>query len=343
MHEKKQVLIKKGLCITAMMLAVCSVGSLLTSCNLKKEEAAGATYPPLVLGGTPSAGGEVDEIETDGPGGKPVETPVATEAPVLPAFDEIDFSFSGNEYCLADAVTGEIYMSHNADKQTYIASITKLLTGLTALDYFSPDQEITVKSEWLELMRTDSDIDGFGIKAGETYTVEDYLKMLIIKSYGDAALVLQYATAEVAGIDFLELMNRKAKAMGMKDSHFDNPIGLDTGNGFHNNYSTAEDVVKLMVAAYKNPVLFDACCMRSAVVSNGKKLVSTVPIYGDKYQSDVYEVLGGKTGSTNASGVSYTCVAADSDTDRKYIVVYLNGHSSTDMYNEIAYLLNQIC
>lgn len=343
MNQKKQGFIKYGVCATAMVLAVCSAGSILSGCNSKEGDAVGSTYPPLVLGGTPFGNDKKDETETSYASEKPSETPSATEAPVLPAFDDIDFSFSGNEYCLADAVTGEIYMSHNADEPTYIASITKLLTGLTALDYFSPEQEITVKNDWLKLMRTDPDIDGFGIKAGETYTVEDYLKMLIIKSYGDAALVLQYATAEVAGVDFLDLMNQKAEALGMKKSHFDNPIGLDTGNGFHNNYSTAADVVKLTVAAYKNPVLFEACCMRSAVVSNGKKLVSTVPIYGEKYQSDVYEVLGGKTGSTNASGVSYTCVAADSDTDRKYVVVYLNGHSSTNMYNEIAYLLNQIC
>ena len=324
----------------ATVTALCSVVCLWTGCSDGEKQGIGASYPPLV-------------ISTDVPGASSrptaeigdIQGTEATQAPQseMPVIDNNDYTFSGKAYCIADASTGVVLMSENADTQTYIASITKLLTALTALDYFKPEDRITVKDEWLDLMRKDKDIDGYGIKGGETYSVDDYLKMLIIKSYGDVALVLQYATAETAGKDFIVLMNEKAASFGMKNSHFDNPIGLDIGNNFAENYSTAEDVVKLTAEAYKNQTVFEICCLRSGTLENGKVLKSTVPIYGDDYINDDFTVLGGKTGSTEASGVSFTCVGADSDTEHKYIIVYLNGKSTTKMYDEISAMFAEIC
>ena len=331
---------KRTVRVVATAMALCSVACLWTGCNDGEKQGIGASYPPLVI--STNVPGESLRPTLEAGATQAAE---ATQTPPseMPVIDNNDYTFSGKAYCIADASTGAILMSENADTQTYIASITKLLTALTALDYFTPEDRITAKDEWLALMRKDKDIDGYGIKGGETYSVDDYLKMLIIKSYGDAALVLQYATAEAAGKDFIALMNEKAASFGMEDSHFDNPIGLDIGNNFTENYSTAADVVKLTAEAYKNETLFAVCCMRKGILENGKVLKSTVPIYGEAYINDSFAVLGGKTGSTEASGVSFACVGADSDTEYKYIIVYLNGKSSTKMYDEISAMFAEIC
>lgn len=322
------------------------------------ERASGATNPPLILSGNSSgmfqsAGPEstygLYASETPDMTGSPSESGAPQTQPTdVPAgiggnIQEELFDFSGLAYCIFDADSGSAVLSHNADQRLYIASITKLLTAMVALDYFGTEDYIPVREGYLDLLKTDPDIDAFGLKTGNSYNVGDLLKMLLIKSHGDAALTLAYGTEEISGEKFTDLMNAKAAALGMSQSHFDNPIGLDTGNGFTENYSCASDTVKLMLAACRNETVFSVCGMKTAVLKNGEKLNNTNALLGDGYKSEKYIFLGGKTGSTNASGVNLACAVQDRDSGKIYIIVYLHGGSTTAMFREIAAMAEYIC
>ena len=320
---------KKSYACLAVMLSV--VLCCVSGCASGEKNDSSNTYPPLILEQGEKNGSVTENITAE---------PISTDVPV---YVSTDFEFTGKAYIIANEADGSVIASKNADDVLYIASITKLLTALVALDHFEADDYITVQDGWFWLLERDKDIDAYGMKVGSTYKVEDILKLLIIKSYGDAALTLDYAVAEKTGRDFKELMNEKAASLGMADSHFDNAIGLDIGNGFTENYSTASDTAKLMRAAYNNELLFEICSMREAVLEMGATLKNTGKLFGAEYCTEKYSVLGGKTGSTNASGVSIACVCNDADSDMNYIIIYLNGNSTTNMCNEIAGMLDIIC
>lgn len=83
--------------------------------------------------------------------------------------------------------------------------------------------------------------------------------------------------------------------------------------------------------------------MKTAVLKNGEKLNNTNALLGDGYKSEKYIFLGGKTGSTNASGVNLACAVQDRDSGKIYIIVYLHGGSTTAMFREIAAMAEYIC
>lgn len=314
--------------LLAAGLCACSGGGKVT----------GSTKPPVILNphGTPGNAAETDGLpETKTPAD---ETPDPSEVPVVSE----TFPFTGGAYCILDAKTGGVVLARNADEQMYIASITKLLTALVAVDYFGMEETITVESGYLDLIRANPDIDAYGMREGQSYLVADLMKMLLLRSYGDAALALQYGTEERTGQNFLDLMNEKAAEIGMSKSHFDNPIGLDTGNNFHENYSTAWDAAKLMLAAYRNETVLSVCSLRTATLSFGKEISNTNALMGDSYASDQYKVIGGKTGSTKAAGYNVACAAKESNGESTYIIVYLHGSSAATLYGEMAEMLKTL-
>lgn len=275
--------------------------------------------------------------ETLTPGEEP--TPVPTMAPP---------KFSGQAFCVMNAENGEVVYEQNSREVKYIASITKLLTALTALDYLEPDETVTIRNEWLKLLKSDPSIECYGMKDGQKYTVNDVITMALIKSFGDAAEVLRGATEEKTGEDFLKLMNDKAQEIGMEQSHFDNTIGLDIGNNFKENYSTAEDAALLLSMAMKNETIVNACCGKKVTLTDGKTLTHGNTLLSKGTGYDDYEVVCGKTGATNASGYSLAFGVKDPATNTRYAIIYLHGPKSWNTVNteisEIAeYVINYLC
>lgn len=128
----------------------------------------------------------------------------------------------------------------------------KLLTALTVLEYSGTDEEIKYTKKIRRMVP--SDASALNLKTGRTYTVEQYLHMLLIVSDAGSAVALAQGTAG-SQKDFVVWMNEKAKALGMMHSHFDNPIGLDKGSGYYGTYTTAADFIKVSKAAMENPVI----------------------------------------------------------------------------------------
>ena len=185
---------------------------------------------------------------------------------------------------LMDADTGDVLYEHRADEKRLIASTTKIMTALVTLDCARLQDSVEVTAEHM--------VEGSSmyLQPGETVTVEELLYGLLLCSGNDAALCL---ADHCGGLDaFVERMNEKARALGMVNTSFENPNGLDG----ENHYSTARDMARLACAAMENATLRRIASTKSVTVggrtmTNHNKLLSYMPA-----------CIGLKTGYTRAAG-----------------------------------------
>ena len=158
---------------------------------------------------------------------------------------------------LMDAESGRVLYGHDAHKPRLIASTTKLMTALVAVERAGDlDETVTVKGEWLG-----SEGSSIYLKAGEEITLRGLLYGLLLQSGNDAAMVIACHTAGSVE-EFVELMNRRAAELGMKDSSFANPSGLD----HENHYSTPYDMALLARACLDNSTVAELCATKSITV-----------------------------------------------------------------------------
>lgn len=212
-------------------------------------------------------------------------------------------STSASAAVLMDADTGQVLFDHNGGRRMLIASTTKIMTALVALERASPTDVITVKQEHM------TEGSSMYLRPGERVTVEELLYGLLLCSGNDAAL----AVTECAGglEPFVALMNEKAAALGMADTHFANPNGLDD----EEHYSTARDMAQLARAAVNEPTLLRMASTRQAVIG-GRTLTNH-----NKLLSRMEGCLGLKTGYTKAAG--RTLVSCAEKDGRRLVAVTL--------------------
>ena len=151
-------------------------------------------------------------------------------------------STSAQAYAVVDGETGRVLFSKNAEEKLPMASTTKVMTCLVALERCSLDEIVTVDPAAAGLEGT-----SMYLSAGETLTVSDLLYGLMMSSGNDAAAALAYHIA--GGIEqFAALMNQKAQEIGAESTHFVNPHGLPA----EGHYITASDLAKIAAYALKN-------------------------------------------------------------------------------------------
>ena len=155
---------------------------------------------------------------------------------------------------LMDADSGEVLYEKDAARRMRIASTTKIMTALVVLEHARLTDTITVTNDHM--------VEGSSmyLKPGETVTVEELLYGLMLCSGNDAALALADCCG---GLEvFVAAMNDKAAALGMTDTSFANPNGLDD----ENHYSTARDMAVLAAYAAQDPTFRRICSTRTATV-----------------------------------------------------------------------------
>ncbi|RAI91314.1 D-alanyl-D-alanine carboxypeptidase [Paenibacillus pabuli] len=145
---------------------------------------------------------------------------------------------------LIDVTSGRILYSKDGDKELRIASLTKIMTAIVAIEHGKLDDKVKVTST--AFAKEGSSIY---LKLGEEMTLENMLYGLMLRSGNDAASAI---AEHVGGSEegFVLLMNKKAEQIGLTHSHFMNPHGLDADG----HYSTANDLARLTAYALKNPV-----------------------------------------------------------------------------------------
>lgn len=240
-----------------------------------------------------------------------------------------DVSLDARAAIAVDSRSGTTLYAKNPDRRLPIASITKLMTALVVLERFDLDQIYEVSAE-------DLNLDGLGadFTKGERLRGADLLTMMLVQSSNDAAAVFATA-AEAQGLDLVALMNQKAQALGMYDTHFGDPAGLDDGA----TYSTAKDVVTLVRAARAAPMLAGIATIQSANISavDGSRThrVTTT----DKLLGKISGVVFGKTGNTTgALGTMSLVVTAPGGHDEIITVIL----GSTDRFEETEQLVSWV-
>ena len=219
---------------------------------------------------------------------------------------------------LMDADSGRLLYEKNGEKRMLIASTTKLMTALVALEQGGLQQEITVTGGHM------AEGSSMYLRPGEKLTLETLLYGLLLSSGNDAALAVTECMGGVA--PFVARMNEKAAELGMENTHFANPNGLDD----EEHYSTAEDMAKLAAAAMDDPVLRRVASTRTARIG-GRTLTNH-----NKLLSKVEGCVGLKTGYTRAAGRTLVS-CAERDGVRLVAVTLQDG----DDWNDHASLYEQ--
>ena len=207
-------------------------------------------------------------------------------------------SVGGRAYFVENPATGEVLLQRHARWQVPIASITKLMTVLVALEHSRLDDVVTVTRRAARVGES-----SINLEPGNRLTVRELLQAALIQSANDAAVALaDHAAHGDLGL-FVLWMNAKARALGLTDTHFVNPDGLDAAG----HYSSARDVTRLARAAMRNPVVRDTVRRTGATISGRRRLhtwndlLSTFP-----------GLIGVKTGHTSAAGWSEVAAAKGS-------------------------------
>jgi len=220
-----------------------------------------------------------------------------------------------------DASTGRVLYAKNPELRLMPASTTKLMTALITVEKVNLKDVVTISRNAVNVAPTRS-----GFKAGDEVTVETLLYAALMKSANDAAVALAEAVAGTEK-EFVQLMNMKAIALGATDTKFINPNGLP-GKG---QYITAYDLSKIMRQAIKHPVLKEILGTRSTEISTEAGKTFYVKNTNKLLWSDD-ELLGGKTGFTNAARHCFVCAG---ERDNSTIIVALLGvPSRTELWKE---------
>lgn len=186
----------------------------------------------------------------------------------------------------------------NGDQVKYVASLTKIVTTITAIDYIEShdninfSDKVTITQKMLSGIQWDA--SRAGLKAGDVVTYEDLLYATILPSGADAAQAIAYGLRGDLKT-FVGDMNALAKKLEMNNSNFVNTHGLDIDN----HLSTANDMMKVLKYAFSNETFKKVYQAKTYTLTNGLEVGATIDIYNKKYNLDVTRILGSKTGFTD--------------------------------------------
>lgn len=219
---------------------------------------------------------------------------------------------SAQSVVILDLESGVPLFELNPGERLYPASITKLMTALVALEYYSPDQILTVRR--LAPAKDESDM---GLAVGDQVNLRGLLYGLLIPSGNDAAYTI--ADNYPGGFEnFIYAMNKKAEDLSMKNTHFENPSGLDSPR----HYTTAKDLAILTAEALKNDLINKIVATYGTSLSDasGKKTYYLKNV--NQFLGYLYGADGVKTGFTDLAG--QCLVSSVSRNNHRIIAVVLH-------------------
>lgn len=236
---------------------------------------------------------------------------------------------------LMDGDSGRVLYEKDGNAARPMASTTKVMTCILALENSDGDDYVEVSSKAASQPEVK-----LGMQVGEQYYMEDLLYSLMLKSHNDTAVAIaEHVGGSVEG--FAQMMNKKAKEIGCKDTYFITPNGLDASdeNGVH--HTTAEDLARIMRYAIRNDVFLKITETRNYTFSDIKKK-RHFSIQNANALFDMTDgVLSGKTGFTADAGYCYVCAC---EKEGKIFIVALLGcgwpNNKTYKWTDTIKLLN---
>lgn len=246
----------------------------------------------------------------------------------------ISISVNARSAILMEQESGRILFEKDAFTKRRIASITKIMTAILAIESGKMDQYVKVSDQ-----ATRTEGSSVYLKPGEKIKLKDLVYGLMLRSGNDTAV----AIAETVGgsVDgFVFLMNQRAKEIGMKNTHFANPHGLDDSN---NHYSTAYDMALLTRYAMKNKLYREIAGTKEYRTPNPSENWDRIWKNKNRLLTKYRYCTGGKTGFTKLAKRTLVTTATkgdmsliavtlnDSDDWNDHIAMYENGFENFDM------------
>ncbi len=235
---------------------------------------------------------------------------------------------------------GTVYYARSADEQVKIASITKVMTAILAVENCKMDEKITVSNAAATVGNSTA-----GLLEGDELTVEQALRGLMIPSGNDAAIALAEHVGKKldpktkdAVATFVKAMNEQAKKLGCTGTLFENPHGLDFDEWAGDMHSTAHDVALMMQEAMKDDTIREVMASKDPWIE-----VTGADGSDHSHSMETHNVLldqdgniGGKTGTTDDAGYCFAS-AYNRDGDEIYTVV-LNSSTTDQRFADTATL-----
>jgi serine-type D-Ala-D-Ala carboxypeptidase (penicillin-binding protein 5/6) len=213
-----------------------------------------------------------------------VAAALALATPALAALPQVH----ARAYMVEDGATGQVLAEYREQARVPIASLTKLMTVLLTVEHTKPSDVVTVAPGAAAV--GESSID---LRPRERLTVRELLEGALIQSANDAADALAYYVGKGSEARFVAMMNTRARQLGLADTHYARPDGLDAPG----HVSSARDVTKLARLLMRRPIVRSIVRMQRATIAGGRvlhtwnDLLATFP-----------GVFGVKTGHTSAAG-----------------------------------------
>lgn len=243
---------------------------------------------------------------------------------------------------LFNTETGEAVFAQNIYDQTWPASITKIMTAIVAMKYGNMQDTVTMIDADFAL-EEGSQVSG--MVTGDTLTMEQLLRTLLVYSANDAAMAI---ARQVGGTveNFVEMMNQEARSLGMTGTHFENPHGLHS----ENHYTCAYDVYLMLNEAVSYSQFREVISMSSYTLTvtraDGTAAAYTYSstdkyLTGEKTLPEGVSLWGGKTGTTPQAG-SCLALAVQNRNGIPYIAIVMNANNSSELYTDMSTLLSHL-
>lgn len=220
--------------------------------------------------------------------------------------------------------TNEVLYEYNSNEITSIASLTKIMTCIVAIENIENlDTKVTLgKDVFYGLVEAQASVAGF--KYGDNVSYRDLLMGAMLPSGADAtrALAINIAGSEEA---FVKLMNTKAKELNLSNTNFINTTGLEAMG----HYSTVQDIATLLIYSLKNDTFKEIYTTREYTTTNNLKFSSTLKKISNGYTIDVSHIQGSKTGYTDEAGLCMSSIANYSDVNYLLITAGADYHGNT--------------
>ena len=226
-------------------------------------------------------------------------------------------------YLVVNGGTGEVLAGRHAGERVPVASITKLMTVLVALERGHLDDVVTIGRDAASVGEST-----INLRAGERLSVRDLATAALVQSANDAATALATYVGGGSTARFVGFMNAKARALGLRDTHFANPSGLDAPG----HVSSAHDVTLLARVAMRQPFIRRTVKVQAAEIAGGRDLFTWNDLL-----ATVPGLIGVKTGHTSRAGWSQVAAVR-----RNGVTVYatvLGGPSRGQRNEDLAELL----
>lgn len=271
-------------------------------------------------------------------------TPFSSNIAVVPAdrIESVPLENAGAGL-LIDINKQEALFAQNVFDVKEPASITKIMTAIVAVKNCSLDSNIVCSSSVVNLGVSDAVV--LGLHEGDTFTLDQALRLMLLSSYNDLAVAIaEHVSGSVE--EFAKLMNEEAHSLGATSTFFGDPHGLYE----ETNYTSAYDLYLIFNEAIKQPVILEIIQSKDFTTTYKDKLGNEKQASAkttNRYAYGSYElpenviVVGGKTGTTDNAGYCLMLLVRDKYSN-PYISIILQDNSRDNLYGDMTLLLSEI-